>query len=62
MTTAPLLVSLATFAIYVLTDEKHILDAQKAFVSLALFNLLRYPLNDLPMLFNDIVMVNIKIS
>ena len=62
VTTAPLLVSLATFAIYVLTDEKHILDAQKAFVSLTLFNLLRFPLGMLPVLFNDIVAVNIKIS
>ena len=61
-TIAPFLASLATFAIYVLTDEKHILDAQKAFVSLALFNLLRYPLSMLPALFSDVVMVNIKIS
>ena len=60
--TAPFLVSLVTFAIYVLTDEKHILDAQKAFVSLALFNLLRFPLSMLPALFSDVVMVNIKIS
>ena len=57
----PFLVSFVTFAIYVLSDDKHILDAQKAFVSLTLFNLLRYPLSMLPTLFSNVVMVNIKI-
>ena len=60
-TIAPFLVSFVTFAIYVLSDDKHILDAQKAFVSLTLFNLLRYPLSMLPTLFSNVVMVNIKI-
>ena len=59
---SPFLVSLLTFAIYVLSDDKHVLDAQKAFVSLALFNLLRVPLNMIAGVFNQIVMVNIKIS
>ena len=59
---APFLVSLVTFAIYVLSDDKHILYAEKAFVSLALFNLLRFPLSMLPALFSEVVMVNIKIS
>ena len=33
---SPFLVALTTFATYVLVDERNILDAKKAFVSLAL--------------------------
>uniref|UniRef100_A0A2K6UXV1 Multidrug resistance-associated protein 1 n=1 Tax=Saimiri boliviensis boliviensis TaxID=39432 RepID=A0A2K6UXV1_SAIBB len=51
----PFLVALCTFAVYVTVDEKNILDAQKAFVSLALFNILRFPLNILPMVISSIV-------
>uniref|UniRef100_H3CHF1 Multidrug resistance-associated protein 1 n=1 Tax=Tetraodon nigroviridis TaxID=99883 RepID=H3CHF1_TETNG len=46
---APFLVALSTFTVYVLMDENNVLDAQKAFVSLALFNILRFPLTMLPM-------------
>ena len=49
-TSAPFLVALASFATYVLIDENNVLDANTAFVSLTLFNLLRIPLNILPML------------
>ncbi|KAH9492692.1 Multidrug resistance-associated protein 1, partial [Bulinus truncatus] len=42
---APYLVGMLTFATYVLSDRTNVLDPQKAFVSLALFNLLRVPLN-----------------
>ena len=41
---------MATFAVYVTTDPSHILDAKKAFVSLTLFNLLRFPMSMFPML------------
>lgn len=41
-------------------DEKNILDAQKAFVSLALFNILRFPLNMLPMVISNIVEVRLQ--
>ena len=54
---APYLVSLATFATYVLSDENNILDSQKAFVSLALFNILQMPLTILPMMITFIVQV-----
>uniref|UniRef100_A0A8C7IGV6 Multidrug resistance-associated protein 1 n=1 Tax=Oncorhynchus kisutch TaxID=8019 RepID=A0A8C7IGV6_ONCKI len=37
---APFLVALSTFTVYVMIDERNVLDAQKAFVSLALFNIL----------------------
>ena len=49
-TSAPFLVALASFATFVLIDENNVLDANTAFVSLTLFNLLRIPLNILPML------------
>jgi len=38
-------VAVATFATYVLSSDSNILDAEKAFVSLALFNILRFPLS-----------------
>ncbi len=60
-TCAPFLVALVTFAIYVLIDDSHILDAQKAFVSLALFNLLRFPLTMLPQMITFIVMVSLSL-
>ncbi|XP_030874742.1 multidrug resistance-associated protein 1 [Leptonychotes weddellii] len=53
----PFLVALSTFAVYVTIDKNNILDAQKAFVSLALFNILRFPLNILPMVISSIVQV-----
>lgn len=51
-------VALSTFAVYVLVDENNVLDAQKAFVSLALFNILRFPLNILPMVIGNMVQVS----
>ncbi|XP_062549081.1 multidrug resistance-associated protein 1-like isoform X2 [Armigeres subalbatus] len=49
-TLAPFLVTLVSFAVYVLIDENNHLDAQTAFVSLALFNILRVPMGWLPMM------------
>ncbi|XP_053936985.1 multidrug resistance-associated protein 1 isoform X3 [Cuculus canorus] len=59
---APFLVALSTFAVYVTTDKKNILDAQKAFVSLALFNILRFPLNMLPMVISSIVEASVSLK
>ncbi|XP_067859323.1 multidrug resistance-associated protein 1 [Heptranchias perlo] len=59
---APFLVALSTFAVYVLIDEKNVLDAQKAFVSLALFNILRFPLNMLPMVISSIVQASVSLK
>uniref|UniRef100_G1PKB7 Multidrug resistance-associated protein 1 n=1 Tax=Myotis lucifugus TaxID=59463 RepID=G1PKB7_MYOLU len=58
----PFLVALCTFAVYVTIDEKNILDAQKAFVSLALFNILRFPLNILPMVISSIVQASVSLK
>uniref|UniRef100_A0A8C5SLC3 ABC-type glutathione-S-conjugate transporter n=1 Tax=Laticauda laticaudata TaxID=8630 RepID=A0A8C5SLC3_LATLA len=52
---APILVSVATFAVYVMVDEDNILDAQKAFTSIALFNILRFPLGMFPLTLSSMV-------
>ncbi|NWI49193.1 MRP1 protein, partial [Calyptomena viridis] len=59
---APFLVALSTFAVYVKIDKNNILDAQKAFVSLALFNILRFPLNMLPMVISNIVEASVSLK
>jgi len=46
-----------TFAVYVLSDENNILDAEKAFVSLSLFNILRFPLSMFPNVISNVVQV-----
>ncbi|KAG8147407.1 hypothetical protein E2320_022931, partial [Naja naja] len=53
-------VSVATFAVYVMVDEDNILDAQKAFTSIALFNILRFPLGMFPLTLS--FMVQVKVS
>nr|XP_054955343.1 multidrug resistance-associated protein 1 isoform X7 [Pan paniscus] len=58
----PFLVALCTFAVYVTIDENNILDAQTAFVSLALFNILRFPLNILPMVISSIVQASVSLK
>ncbi|CAH1406921.1 unnamed protein product [Nezara viridula] len=59
---APFLVSLVTFATYVLIDENNILDTSKAFVSLALFNILRPPLIVLPLVFSNVMQAGVSIK
>uniref|UniRef100_A0A4W5KSP6 ABC-type glutathione-S-conjugate transporter n=1 Tax=Hucho hucho TaxID=62062 RepID=A0A4W5KSP6_9TELE len=46
-------VSLATFAVFVAVDSENVLDAGKAFTSISLFNILRFPLAFLPMLIHS---------
>lgn len=50
-------VALTTFAVYVSVDENNVLDAERAFVSLSLFNILRFPLNMLPQVISSLVQV-----
>ncbi|KAL3972082.1 interferon, gamma-inducible protein 30 [Sarotherodon galilaeus] len=52
---APALVSLATFAVFVSVSKDNVLTAEKAFTSISLFNILRFPLAMLPMLIASIV-------
>uniref|UniRef100_A0A8C5FP11 ABC-type glutathione-S-conjugate transporter n=1 Tax=Gadus morhua TaxID=8049 RepID=A0A8C5FP11_GADMO len=55
---APSLVSLATFGVFVAVSSENVLDAEKAFTSIALFNILRFPLTMLPMLIAIMVQVS----
>lgn len=48
-TISPFLVTLLSFATYVLIDENNVIDANTAFVSLTLFNIMRMPLIVFPM-------------
>lgn len=41
-------IALSVFGVYVLMDERNVLDAQKIFVSVALINILKTPLSQLP--------------
>uniref|UniRef100_A0A8C5R5H5 Multidrug resistance-associated protein 1 n=1 Tax=Leptobrachium leishanense TaxID=445787 RepID=A0A8C5R5H5_9ANUR len=59
---APFLVALSTFAVYVLIEKNGVLDAEKAFVSLALFNILRFPLNMLPMVISSMVQASVSLK
>ena len=47
---APFLVSVTSFATFVLVDEENLLTLDIVFVSIALFHILRYPLSILPTL------------
>ncbi|XP_076374474.1 multidrug-Resistance like Protein 1 isoform X2 [Megalopta genalis] len=59
---APFLVSLVSFATYVLIDEKNRLDSTVAFVSLSLFNILRFPLSILPMMIGNMVQAWVSVK
>uniref|UniRef100_A0A6I8NPA0 ATP binding cassette subfamily C member 3 n=1 Tax=Ornithorhynchus anatinus TaxID=9258 RepID=A0A6I8NPA0_ORNAN len=60
--TAPFLVALTTFAVYVSVDETNVLDAEKAFVSLSLFNILRFPLNMLPQVISNLTQTSVSLK
>ncbi|XP_044271389.1 multidrug resistance-associated protein 1 isoform X7 [Tribolium madens] len=59
---APFLVSLVSFGTYVMVDEHNVLDASKAFVSVSLFNILRFPLSMLPMMISNLVQAMVSIQ
>ena len=53
-------IALISFAVYVLSSPEHILTAEKAFVSLAYFNILRGPLQALPQLINNMIQCSVS--
>ncbi|XP_018617366.1 canalicular multispecific organic anion transporter 2 isoform X4 [Scleropages formosus] len=61
-TSAPFLVALTSFAVYVMVDENNVLDAEKAFVSLSLFNILRFPLNMLPQVISSVAQASVSLK
>ena len=54
-TCAPNFVALASFFTFVLSDSNNILDAEKTFVSMSYFNILRFPMSVLPMMISSLV-------
>lgn len=58
---APFLVSIVTFAAYVYLDG-NVLTAEKAFVSIALFNIMRFPLFILPNLVSSLVAYRVSVK
>ncbi|XP_054711811.1 multidrug resistance-associated protein 1-like [Uloborus diversus] len=59
---SPFIVALVTFATYVLSSEENVLNATTAFVSLSLFNILRFPLTMLPHMITTMVMVSVSVK
>nr|CAH8871416.1 unnamed protein product [Trichobilharzia regenti] len=59
---SPFLVAISSFGVYILTSEKNILDAQKAFVSLSLFNILRFPLFMFPMIISSLAQCHVSVG
>ncbi|XP_030383704.1 multidrug resistance-associated protein 1 isoform X7 [Scaptodrosophila lebanonensis] len=59
---APFLVSVVTFATYVLSSDENILTAEKIFVSITLFDTLKLPLATLPMLAVDIAETQVSVN
>ncbi|CAI2733366.1 unnamed protein product [Schistosoma spindalis] len=58
----PFFVAISSFGVYILTSDKNILDAQKAFVSLSLFNILRFPLFMFPMIISNLAQCYVSIG
>ncbi|XP_066475389.1 multidrug resistance-associated protein 1-like [Tiliqua scincoides] len=62
LTCIPFLVSLATFGVYFLLDDENILTPAKVFTSITLFNILRLPLFDLPMVISAIAQTKVSVG
>uniref|UniRef100_A0A8C0ZMU8 Canalicular multispecific organic anion transporter 2 n=1 Tax=Castor canadensis TaxID=51338 RepID=A0A8C0ZMU8_CASCN len=58
----PFLVTLITLGVYVCVDENNVLDAEKAFVSVSLFNILKTPLNMLPQLISNLTQTSVSLK
>lgn len=54
--------SLLTFGVFVLIDEKNVLTPQIAFVALNLFNIIRFPLVLLPDLVSNLIQTRVSIN
>ena len=56
----PFLVALASFMSFVLSSPDNILDAETAFVSISYFNIIRGPLNQLPLLITQMISAQVS--
>ncbi|XP_041065533.1 canalicular multispecific organic anion transporter 1 [Carcharodon carcharias] len=60
ITCTPFIVILTSFAVYLAVDPNNVLDAEKAFTSISLFNIMRFPLMMLPMLISSMVQARVS--
>ncbi|XP_048464738.1 canalicular multispecific organic anion transporter 1 isoform X1 [Rhincodon typus] len=60
VTCMPFMVTLTSFGVYLIVDPNNVLDAEKAFTSISLFNILRFPLMMLPLVISSIVQAGIS--
>ncbi|CAL4075753.1 unnamed protein product, partial [Meganyctiphanes norvegica] len=58
----PTLVALVSFATYLFVSDSNELNAEKAFVSLALFNLMRFPLMAFPNLISNAIQAKVALT
>lgn len=58
----PFLVTLMSLGVYVLVDPSHVLDAEKAFVSVSLLNGLKMSLSHLPQLINYLAQSSVSVK
>ncbi|XP_069338491.1 ATP-binding cassette sub-family C member 3 [Eulemur rufifrons] len=61
-TCTPFLVTLITLGVYVCVDQNNVLDAEKAFVSVSLFNILKFPLQLLPQLISSLTQTSVSLK
>ncbi|XP_004685060.1 PREDICTED: canalicular multispecific organic anion transporter 2 [Condylura cristata] len=59
---SPFLVTLVTLGVYVLVDQNNVLDAERAFVSVSLFNILKVPLNMLPQFISSLTQTSVSLK
>ena len=59
---APFFMTMSAFAFYVLSSPDNILDAEKVFVSLSLFNIIRFPLQMIPDVITNLVQVHVSLG
>ncbi|XP_037803863.1 canalicular multispecific organic anion transporter 2-like [Penaeus monodon] len=60
--TSPYTIALATFTTYLLVSPENILDVEKAFVSISLFNIMRIPICKLPIIISDIIQATVALK
>uniref|UniRef100_UPI00358FC12E ATP-binding cassette sub-family C member 2-like n=1 Tax=Myxine glutinosa TaxID=7769 RepID=UPI00358FC12E len=59
---APFLLSMASFGVSTLVNKNHFLNAQQVFTSIALFNILRFPMGRLPILTSSLIQASISLQ
>ena len=61
-TCTTVLVSVATFTVYIFLSKDNVLTPQKAFTSMVLFSILQFPINLLPMLVNLFILAQVALK